>query len=219
MAKFSLPSTRAAHLSTAGVAALTLLGGCASVTDRELPSASSTSIQGSQSEDYVIGANDELSVNVWRNPELSADKIRVRPDGRLTIPLVRDMPAAGKTPTMLEEDIRLQLSQYIENPIVSVIVNEAQGTFETQVKIVGSNGQPIAIPFRGKMTVLDAMIAAGGLGEFAAGNRSKLIRQDRQTGKSQEYRLRLTDLLRKGDSSANVLLMPGDTIIIPESTF
>ncbi len=219
MAKFSLPSSRAAYLSTAGVAALTLLGGCASVTDRELPAASASAVQGSQSEEYVIGANDELSIHVWRNPELSADKIRVRPDGRLTIPLVRDMPAAGKTPTMLQEDIRLQLSQYIENPIVSVIVNEAVGSFDQQVKVVGSTAQPLAIPYRAKMTVLDAMIAVGGLGEFAAGNRSKLIRQDRQTGKSQEYRLRLSDLLRKGDSSANVLLMPGDTIIIPESNF
>ncbi|MEO9462893.1 MAG: XrtA/PEP-CTERM system exopolysaccharide export protein [Marinomonas sp.] len=219
MAKFSLPSSRAAYLSTAGVAALTLLGGCSSVAQQELPSASSTAIQGSQSEEYVIGANDELSIHVWRNPELSADKIRVRPDGRLTIPLVRDMPAAGKTPTMLQEDIRLQLSQYIENPIVSVIVNEAVGSFDQQVKVVGSTAQPLAIPYRAKMTVLDAMIAVGGLGEFAAGNRSKLIRQDRRTGKTAEYRLRLSDLLRKGDSSANVLLMPGDTIIIPESNF
>ena len=185
----------------------------------ELPTATYTGTQSTQNEEYVIGANDELSINVWRNPELSADKIRVRPDGRLTIPLVRDMPAAGKTPTMLQEDIRLQLSQYIQDPIVSVIVNDAQGDFQQQIKIVGSTEQPLAIPYRANMTVLDAMILAGGLGEFAAGNRSKLIRFDRRAGKSKEYRLRLSDLLRRGDSSANVLLMPGDTIIIPESTF
>ena len=219
MSKFTLPSTRAAALSSAAFASLTLLGGCATGSGVELPPASTSAIQGSQSEEYTIGANDELSIHVWRNPELSADKIRVRPDGRLTMPLVRDLPAAGKTPTMLQEDIRLQLSQYIENPIVSVIVNEAVGSFDQQVKVVGSTAQPLAIPFRAKMTVLDAMIAVGGLGDFAAGNRAKLIRNDRRTGKTQEYRLRLSDLLKKGDSSANVLLMPGDTIIIPESTF
>ena len=219
MAKFTLPSTRAAAMSSAAAVSLTLLGGCATGSGVELPPASASAIQSSQSEEYTIGANDELSIHVWRNPELSADKIRVRPDGRLTMPLVRDLPAAGKTPTMLQEDIRLQLSQYIENPIVSVIVNEAVGSFDQQVKVVGSTAQPLAIPYRAKMTVLDAMIAVGGLGEFAAGNRSKLIRQDRVSGKTQEYRLRLSDLLKKGDSRANVLLMPGDTIIIPESTF
>lgn len=219
MAKFSLPSKRAAFLSTAGVVALTALGGCVSTANRELPSATYTNVQSAQSQEYIIGPLDKLNVHVWRNPELSADEIQVRPDGRLTIPLVRDMPAAGKTPTMLQEDIRLQLSQYIQDPIISVIVTEFNGEFNTQIKIVGSTGKPAALPYRANMTVLDAMIAVGGLGEFAAGNKSKLIRTDRRTGKTEEYRLRLTDLLKRGDSKANVLLMPGDTIIVPESTF
>jgi polysaccharide export outer membrane protein len=167
----------------------------------------------------VIGPLDELTIHVWRNPELSADKVQVRPDGRLTIPLVRDIAAAGKTPAQLEALIKTQLSQYIQNPIVSVIVNQFNSTFDQQVKIVGSTEQPLALAYRANMTVLDAMIAVGGLGEFAAGNRAKLIRTDQVTGKQQEYRLRLNDLLKKGDSSANVLLKPGDTIIIPESTF
>lgn len=219
MAKFSLPSKRAAFLSTAGIVALTTLAGCVSTANQELPSATYTNVQSAQNQEYIIGPLDKLNVHVWRNPELSADEIQVRPDGRLTIPLVRDMPAAGKTPTMLQEDIRLQLSQYIQDPIVSVIVTEFNGEFNTQIKIVGSTGKPAALPYRANMTVLDAMIAVGGLGEFAAGNKSKLIRTDRRTGKTEEYRLRLTDLLKRGDSKANVLLMPGDTIIVPESTF
>ena len=125
----------------------------------------------------------------------------------------------GKTPSMLEEDIRLQLSQYIEDPLVSVIVNEFAGTFSQQIRIVGATAQPASLPYRANMTVLDAMIAVGGLSEFAAGNRAKLIRFDKQLGRQREYALRLTDLLKRGDSKANVLLQPGDVIIIPESTF
>ena len=129
------------------------------------------------------------------------------------------MPAVGKTPSMLEEDIRLQLSQYIEDPLVSVIVNEFAGTFSQQIRIVGATEKPASLPYRANMTVLDAMIAVGGLSEFAAGNRAKLIRFDKQVGNQREYALRLTDLLKRGDSKANVLLQPGDVIIIPESTF
>ncbi len=214
----SLP-TRSA-LSRLGVAAaLVLLSACAGGPGQELPSANSPAASTAPSGDYVIGPLDELTIHVWRNPELSADKVQVRPDGRLTIPLVRDIAAAGKTPAQLEALIKTQLSQYIQNPIVSVIVNQFNSTFDQQVKIVGSTEQPLALAYRANMTVLDAMIAVGGLGEFAAGNRAKLIRTDQVTGKQQEYRLRLNDLLKKGDSSANVLLKPGDTIIIPESTF
>lgn len=125
----------------------------------------------------------------------------------------------GKTPSMLEEDIRLQLSQYIEDPLVSVIVNEFAGTFSQQIRIVGATEKPASLPYRANMTVLDAMIAVGGLSEFAAGNRAKLIRFDKQLGRQREYALRLTDLLKRGDSKANVLLQPGDVIIIPESAF
>lgn len=129
------------------------------------------------------------------------------------------MPAVGKTPSMLEEDIRLQLSQYIEDPLVSVIVNEFAGTFSQQVRIVGATEKPASLPYRANMTVLDAMIAVGGLSEYAAGNRAKLIRFDKQLGRQREYALRLSDLLKHGDSKANVLLQPGDVIIIPEAVF
>lgn len=195
------------------------LSGCASGSGAQLPPASFVALQEEPSEEYVIGPLDELTIHVWRNPELSAEKVQVRPDGRITIPLVQDMPAVGKTPTMLQEDIRLQLSQYIEEPIVSVIVTKFAGTYSQQVRIVGSTEKPASLPYRANMTVLDAMIAVGGLSEFAAGNRAKLIRFDKRSGKQREFALRLTDLLKRGDSSANVMLMPGDVIIIPESAF
>lgn len=207
----------ASCLAACALAALGL-GGCAA-GGQELPPATFVALQEGPGEDYVIGPLDQLTIHVWRNPELGAEKIQVRPDGRITIPLVKDMPAVGKTPSMLEEDIRLQLSQFIEDPLVSVIVNEFAGTFSQQIRIVGATEQPASLPYRANMTVLDAMIAVGGLSEFAAGNRAKLIRFDKQAGKQQEYALRLTDLLKRGDSKANVMLQPGDVIIIPESTF
>ena len=195
------------------------LAGCATGPSNELPPATFVALQEGPGEEYVIGPLDNLTIHVWRNPELGAEKIQVRPDGRITIPLVKDMPAVGKTPSMLEEDIRLQLSQYIEDPLVSVIVNEFAGTFSQQVRIVGATEKPASLPYRANMTVLDAMIAVGGLSEYASGNRAKLIRFDKQSGRQREYALRLADLLRHGDSKANVMLQPGDVIIIPESTF
>ena len=195
-----------------------VLSGCASAPDGQLPPANFVSLQESPGEDYVIGPLDELTVSVWRNDELGA-KVQVRPDGCITTPLVADMPAVGKTPTMLAEDIRLQLSQYITDPIVTVMVDKFAGTFSQQVRIVGATEKPASLPYRANMTVLDAMIAVGGLGEFASGNRSKLVRFDKQSGHQKEYGLRLNDLLKKGDTSANVMLQPGDVIIIPESMF
>ncbi|GAA4039136.1 XrtA/PEP-CTERM system exopolysaccharide export protein [Parerythrobacter jejuensis] len=195
------------------------LAGCASGGGQTLPPASFVSMQEGPSQEYVIGPLDELSIHVWRNPELGAKSIQVRPDGRVTIPLVTDMPAVGKTPAMLQEDIRLHLSQFIEQPIVSVIVTKFAGTFSQQVRVIGATEKPASLPYRANMTVLDAMIAVGGLSEFAAGNRAKLIRFNPQTGKQAEYALRLADLLRRGESKANVMLKPGDVIIIPESSF
>jgi polysaccharide export outer membrane protein len=206
----------------AGTAVASLaLSGCASSGgggNAQLPPASFVAMQEGPGEDYQIGPLDELTVFVWRNPELGA-KVQVRPDGRITTPLITDMPAVGKTPSMLAEDIKLQLSQYIQEPIVSVIVNKFSGTFSQQVRIVGATGKPASIPYRANMTLLDAMIAVGGLSEYAAGNKARLVRFDKQTGKQAEYGVRIGDLLRKGDTRANVMLMPGDVIIIPESTF
>jgi len=200
------------------MASLTLAGCTTARSGPQLPPASFVAMQEGPGEDYVIGPLDELTVFVWRNPELGA-KVQVRPDGRITTPLITDMPAVGKTPSMLAEDIRLQLSQFIEEPLVSVIVNSFAGTFSQQVRIVGATEKPASIPYRANMTLLDAMIAVGGLSEFAAGNRARLIRFDKALGRQREFKVRLGDLLKKGDSKANVMLSPGDVIIIPESMF
>ena len=213
-----MPSTKFSKLLAGSALAVLTLSGCAS-TGSQLPPSSFVPSQQAASEEYIIGANDELTIHVWRNPELGAEKIQVRPDGRLTTPLVTDMPAAGKTTTMLAQDIRLHLSQYIEEPLVSVIVTKPYGTYGQQIRIVGATSKPASLPYRANMTLLDAMIAVGGLSEFAAGNRAKLIRKNGTNGRDTEYALRLSDLLRKGDSRANVLLQPGDVIIIPESMF
>ena len=198
----------------------TLLSGCVggSRPGGELPPASFVSTSEGPGEEYVIGPLDELTIFVWRNPELGA-KVQVRPDGRITTPLITDMPAVGKTPSMLADDIKLALSQYIQNPLVSVIVNNFSGTFSQQIRIVGATEKPASIPYRANMTLLDAMIAVGGLSEYAAGNKARLVRFNRETGKQQEYNVRIGDLLKRGDSKANVLLQPGDVIIIPESMF
>lgn len=205
-------------LAGSALAALALSGCTGSGTGRQLPSANFVAMQEGPGEDYVIGPLDELTIFVWRNPELGA-RVQVRPDGRVTTPLITDMPAVGKTPSMLAQDIQLQLSQYIQDPLVSVIVSRFAGTYSQQVRIVGATGRPASIPYRANMTLLDAMIAVGGMNEYAAGNRAKLVRYDRTSGKQQEYGLRLNDLVKKGDSKANVMLMPGDVIIIPESVF
>ena len=212
-------SFRAIRLAGAAAAAIALAGCGGGASGPELESANFVTEDVGPSEEYVIGPLDQLTIHVWRNPELSVEGVQVRPDGRITIPLVTDMPAVGKTPAMLEQDIRLQLSQYIEEPLVSVIVKEFSGVFDQRVRIVGATEKPASIPFQANMTVLDAMIAVGGLSEYAAGNRAKLIRKDRTSGLQNEYSLRLKDLLKKGDSKANVRLMPGDVIIIPESAF
>lgn len=196
-----------------------LLAGCAGAGGRaELPPASAVAAHEAPSEEYVIGPMDQLNIFVWRNPELSA-KVQVRPDGRITTPLISDMPAVGKTPAMLADDLKLALSEYIKDPIVSVIVENFSGTYSQQVRIVGATEKPASIPYRANMTVLDAMIAVGGLSEFASGNRARLVRYDKASGRQREYRIRLSDLLKNGNISANVRLEPGDVIIIPESMF
>jgi polysaccharide export outer membrane protein len=209
---------KAFTLATASVLAL---AGCSTTsrTGNVLPAAG---FVGAGSEDvgdnYIIGASDELSIFVWRNPELST-RIAVRPDGRITTPLISDMVAVGKTPAQLADDIRVVLSRYIQEPIVSVMVERPNGTFSQQIRIVGATERPAAIPYRANMTLLDAMIQVGGLNEYAAGDRARLVRQDRETGQQRQYDLRIASLLRRGDVSANVRLEPGDVIIIPESMF
>ena len=209
---------RASHLFFGTALSALLVSGCGGGARPELPPAAFVSTAEQPGETYVIGPLDELTVFVWRNPELGA-KVQVRPDGRITTPLITDMPAVGKTPKMLAEDIKLALSEYIKDPLVSVIVNSFAGTFSQQVRIVGATEKPAALPYRANMTLLDAMIAVGGLNEYASGNRARLVRFDKTTGRQAEYQLRIDDLLKHGDTSANVRLTPGDVIIIPESMF
>jgi polysaccharide export outer membrane protein len=197
------------------------LAGCASgggTTAGELPAASFVSASQGPGEDYLIGPLDQLTIFVWRNPELGA-KVQVRPDGRITTPLIADMPAVGKTPAKLAEDIKAQLTQYIKEPLVSVIVDNFSGTYSQQIRVVGATEKPASLPYRANMTLLDAMIAVGGLSEYAAGNKARLVRYDKETGKQREFAVRIGDLLKRGDTKANVQLQPGDVIIIPESMF
>lgn len=185
---------------------------------KELPPAPFVPSGAQAGEDYTIGPLDALTVFVWRNPELGA-QVQVRPDGRITLPLISDMVAVGKTPSKLSDDIRDALSTYIKDPIVSVIINNFSGTFAQQIRIVGAAEKPAAVAYRSDMTLLDAMISVGGLSEYAAGNRAKLVRYNRETGKQVEYNIKLSSLLKDGDSRANVRLEPGDVIIIPQSMF
>ncbi|HEV2864886.1 MAG TPA: XrtA/PEP-CTERM system exopolysaccharide export protein [Allosphingosinicella sp.] len=201
-------------------AAAVMASGCATTgrTGQTLPAAGFVDTAQQVSENYIIGALDEITVFVWRNPELGA-RVQVRPDGRITTPLISDLVAVGKTPAELSEDIRRVLAQYIQDPLVSVMVDRPQGTFSQQIRIVGATERPAALPYRANMTLLDAMIAVGGLSEFAAGDRARLVRYDRETGQQRQYDLRIASLLRRGDVRANVRLEPGDVIIIPESMF
>jgi polysaccharide export outer membrane protein len=164
---------------------------------------------------YVIGPGDTLSIQVWRNPELSST-VPVRPDGKVTAPLIEDLVAIGKNPTDLAREIEEKLKKYIQDPVVTVIVTGFVGPTSEQIRIVGSATRPAALPYRQSMTVLDAMIAVGGITEFASGNRAVLVRASEG---NKQYTLRLKDLLQRGDVSANVDLRPGDIVIIPESFF
>ncbi len=169
-------------------------------------------------EKYVIGALDQLNVFVWRNADLGG-KVQVRPDGMITTPLIPDLQAAGKTPAQLADDIRLALTKYVDDPRVTVMVETFQGSFSQQIRVVGATEKPASLPYRANMTLLDAMIAVGGLSEFAAGDKARLVRHDKATGQQREYDLKIARLLKKGDTSANVRLEPGDVIIIPETMF
>lgn len=170
---------------------------------------------GAAAADYLIGPGDTLQVFVWRNPELSTT-VPVRPDGRISTPLVEDMTAVGKTPTQLARDIEKVLAEYVRSPQVNVIVTQPQSAF-SQVKVIGQVLKPAPVPFREGMTVLDAVLAVGGLTNFAAGNRARLVRT--QDGKQLEIPIKLDSLMNKGDMSQNLKLQPGDVLVVPESRF
>jgi polysaccharide biosynthesis/export protein len=166
--------------------------------------------------DYLIGPGDTLDIFVWRQPDLSTT-VPVRPDGRISTPLVEDLVAVGRTPTQLARDIEMALSQYIRSPQVNVIVRNFVGTFGEQIRVLGQVAMPHSIPYRERMTLLDVMIEAGGLTEFAAGNRTRVIRN--MDGKSREIRVRIEDLMNRGDLKQNMMMQPGDVVIVPAAVF
>jgi len=168
--------------------------------------------------EYVIGSGDSLSIFVYQSPELSDQSIIVRPDGKISMPLVQDLNASGLTPPELASDITQRLRQYVKNPIVTVIVRGFVGPTDRQIKVVGEAADPQAIPYRNGMSLLDVMIATKGLTKYAAGNRAILIRRD-SAGKEQEIHVHLDDLIHDGDLSQNVRMQPGDTLIIPQTWF
>jgi polysaccharide biosynthesis/export protein len=165
--------------------------------------------------DYVIGPGDTLQVFVWRNPELTTT-VPVRPDGKISTPLVEDMVAVGKTPSELARDIEKVLGEYVRSPQINVIVTQPASVF-SQVKVIGQVVRPQSIAYREGLTVLDAVLAVGGLGPFAAGNRAKVMRN--QNGKPHEIKVKLSSLVNGGDMKQNITLQPGDVIVVPESRF
>jgi polysaccharide biosynthesis/export protein len=166
--------------------------------------------------EYLIGPGDTLQVFVWENPDLSTT-VPVRPDGRISLPLLQDLEASQKSAAQLAADIKTGLSAYIRDPIVTVIVTDFIGPYSQQIRVVGEAAEPKAIPYRTDMSVLDVMIAVGGLTQFAAGNRAVLVRK--AEGKDQEVPVKLDDLLKDGDLTANVPVMPGDVLVVPQSWF
>jgi len=164
---------------------------------------------------YVIGPLDTLNIIVWRNQDLSMT-VPVRPDGKVSVPLVEDLPALGKNPTQLARDIEKALGRFIRDPVVTVLVTQFNGPYSEQIRVVGEAARPQALPYRQRMTLLDVMIAVGGLTDFADGNNASVLRTAEG---GRQYGVRLKDLIRRGDVSANIEMKPGDVVIIPQSWF
>jgi polysaccharide biosynthesis/export protein len=188
-----------------------LLGGCSSMPTHPAAPAQT----GSPELRYRIGPLDTLSIWVWRNPDLSVN-VKVRPDGYVALPLIADIRAAGREPAELSREITAALGQFVRDPVVSVVVSGFEGIYADQVRIVGEAAKPQSVPYRRDMTLLDVMIQVGGMTDFADGNAAVLVRGTEQ---SRQYSLRLKDLLKRGDISANVAVLPGDIIIVPQSWF
>lgn len=200
------------------LAGIVLLSGLQGCSTNELPPATvqpalTTAVD---QYNYLIGPNDTVSIFVWRNPELSGSFI-VRPDGKISTSLVEDVPVAGRTPTQFAREMEKVLAKYIRDPVVTVSVSGFVGPYSEQVRVIGAAAKPQSYPYRQYMTLLDLMVASGGLTDFASGNSAKLVRV--KNGKQMTYDVRLDDLVRNGDISANVDMLPGDILIIPEAWF
>jgi polysaccharide biosynthesis/export protein len=197
----------------AAMAVSAALSACALGPRADLPPA--PAVAASSDYTYVIGAGDSLNIVVWRNPELSMS-VPVRPDGKMSAPLVEELQAQGKTPVELARDVEKRLSTYVRDPVVTVLVSSFVGPYSEQIRVVGEAARPQFLPFKQKMTLLDLMIAVGGLTDFADGNRAVI---QRTSEGNKQYSVRLKDLLKRGDLSANVEMRPGDILIIPQSLF
>ncbi len=198
---------------------LAFAGGCA---DRHAVAAFATppaTAPAAPSSQYVIGPGDRLSVFVYESPQLGVTDLPVRPDGRISLPLIPDIVAAGKTPTQLGQDVAGRLAQYVKAPNVSVMVRDFYGPFDRQVRVIGEATEPQALPYRDHLTVLDVMIQTKGLTRFASGNAAIIVRRLGSTGRNESIKVRLSDLMKDGDIDANVEMQPGDTLIIPQSWF
>lgn len=202
-----------ALLFSLGAAAL--VSACSSAPDGELPPAYLSAPEATVAS-YRVGPLDELQIFVWRNPELSTT-LQVRPDGHISMPLIDDLEAAGKTTMQIAEDIEAALANTIRSPEVTVVARNFNGTYDQQIRVLGEAVNPSALQFQSNMTVMDVMIRVGGLTEFADGNRARLVRFE--SGAKKQYRLRLSDLVEEGDIDANVRLKPGDVIVIPGTLF
>jgi polysaccharide biosynthesis/export protein len=193
------------------LAAVLGVAGCTG--DPNPPPVDTANANGTQ---YLIGAGDTLNIFVWRNPELTLT-VPVRPDGMISTPLVEDVQAEGKTPTQLARDLEERLKKFVRDPIVTVIATGFVGDYDQQVRVIGEAADPRAVPFRIDMTVLDVMIAAGGLTKYAAGDRAIIVR--RINGEEQSFPLKLDQLIKYGDIRFNYKIQPGDVVIIPQSIF
>jgi len=189
--------------------AAVLLAGCATTYPPAPPLAASTDYN------YLIGPGDTVNIVVWRNPELSTT-VPVRPDGKIATALVEDLPAQGKDSTTLARDIEKALSKFIRDPVVTIVVTNFVGPYSEQVRVVGEAIKPQALSYKSKMTLLDVMIAVGGITDFADGNNASILRTSEG---NKQYGVRIKDLIKRGDVSANVEMKPGDVLIIPQSWF
>ena len=188
------------------------LAGCAT----KAPAPSAAAMAQAAPADYLIGPGDAVNIIVWRNPEVSMS-VPVRPDGKITTPLVEDLPAAGKTSTELARDIEKALAKFIQQPVVTVVVTGFVGNYGEQIRVIGQAAKPQALAYRRDMSLMDVLIAVGGVTEFASGNKASIIRN--VDGRQEKLNVRLDDLIKEGDISANMPMRPGDILVIPESFF
>ncbi len=214
MFKLSLVDYKPIGLLIMLLATVALSSGCSSLYDKTEMLPATTNVDADYT--YLIGPGDGLSIFVWRNPDVSSS-VPVRPDGKISTPLVDDLQASGKTTTQLARELETILGEYIRDPLVTVTVTGFQGEYSETIRVVGEAAEPQAIPYRKDMTALDVMIQVGGLTEFADGNKASIVRN--LDGKQTQSRVHLDDLIRDGDISANVQMSPGDILIIPEAWF